>query len=501
MPKSSAFISLGGIALEQTASIPLHRQLYNALGQAILSGRLASGTRLPSSRALAAELAVSRNTVVNAFEQLVAEGYLEGKVGAGTWVSRTLPDELLAVRQAARPPEPRPTGLARAMLSGRGRLIAGTAVSQSPWGQVVRPFRAGLPALDLFPRKVWGRLLTRRVPALSDALLQYGDPAGYRPLRQAIATYLGAARGVRCEADQVLVVGGAQQALDLTARLLLDPGQAVWVENPGYLGARGAFLAAGASLVPLPVDDEGLNVAAGLAAGPQARLAYISPSHQYPLGVTMSLPRRLELLAWAEQNRAWIVEDDYDSEYRYAGQPLAALQGLDPAGRVIYIGTFSKVLFPALRLGYLVAAPALIQAFVAARALQDRGSALLEQAVLADFIDQGHFARHIRRMRTLYRERQTALVEAVRQELGDLLEIKATPAGLHLVGWLPAGVDDQAVSQRLLAEGIESLSLSSFALTPLPRGGLVLGYAPHPVEQIRAGVGRMATVLKKLVKV
>lgn len=302
-----------------------------------------------------------------------------------------------------------------------------------------RAFRPDVLALDEFPVALWSRLVGRRWRAATVAQLDYADPAGHGPLREAIASYLGAARGVRCAPAQVLITSGSQQGIDLAARALLNPGDPVWVEEPGYRGAKAALSAAGVSLHPVPVDDEGLRVDAGAAACPRARMAYVTPSHQYPTGATMSLARRLALLDWARRAGAWIVEDDYDSEYRYAGRPLPALQGLDTSGRVVYVGTFSKVLFPALRLGYVVAPDALIDAFARMQALVNRQIPTLDQAVLADFILDGHFARHIRRMRQLYAARQAALVEAVRRDLGDVIEVRSAEAGLHVVGWLPPG--------------------------------------------------------------
>jgi GntR family transcriptional regulator/MocR family aminotransferase len=316
-------------------------------------------------------------------------------------------------------------------------------------------------------------------------------------LREEIAAYLGAARAVECGWEQVIVVSGSQQALDLAARVLLDPGDAAWVEDPGYAGARGALIAAGARIVPVPVDEEGLRVSDGVRRAADARLAYVSPSHQYPLGATMSVSRRLELLAWASRTGAWVLEDDYDSEYRYTGRPLEALQGLDAEGRVIYLGTFSKVLSPALRLGYLVVPPDLVDPFSAARELTDRHSPLVEQAVLARFIAEGHFARHIRRMRTLYAERQDILVEAAAGDLRGLLDVRPAEAGMHLVGWLPDRTDDREAMRRAAARGVEAIALSMYGIEPPARGGLLLGYAAVGEAGIRAGVRRLAAALRE----
>jgi GntR family transcriptional regulator/MocR family aminotransferase len=495
--KTRTTLALASLVLDTSSPTPLYRQLYDGLRQAILSGQLRPGTRLPSTRSLADELSLSRNTVMSAYLQLFAEGYLEGKVGAGTDVARSLPDEMLQAQtwpaRQARSEE------ASQRLSERGRSLVAIPVALSRGQGQPRAFRPGTPALDAFPFDLWRQLQARCWQHPSLELLGYGASAGYPPLREAIAEYLGAARAVRCKPEQVIVVAGSQQGLDLTVRLLLDPGDAAWLEEPGYPGARGALLAAGARLVPVPVDSEGLDVAAGIARCPQARLAYVSPSHQYPLGVTMSLKRRLALLEWASRAGAWVLEDDYDSEYRYVGRPLAALQGLDAAQRVIYLGTFSKVLFPALRLGYLVVPPDLVEAFTAARMLADRHSPSMDQAVLAEFLAQGHFARHIRRMRVLYAERQAALVEAAKRELVGLLEVRPAEAGMHLLGWLPAGVDDRVASQRAKAHDVETPPLSSYSGEPLERGGLVLGYAGVDAGEIAAGARRLAKALRALI--
>ena len=397
---------------------PLFRQIYTRLRDAVLDGTLPGGHRLPSARTLAGDLGVSRNTVEAAFSQLVAEGFVTRRVGAGSYVARAVPEP------DRRPRRPRgaPNAAARTAvpapppaLSARGRLLAtaGAGVeAASP-----RVFAPCVPSLEDFPVQTWNRLVARRARRAGHELLSKADPAGYRPLREAVAAHLGAARGVRCEWRQVVVLTSTQQAMDLAARLALDPGDQAWIEDPGYLGARAALRAAGAQTVPVPVDAEGLDVSAGEALAPRARLAYVTPSHQYPLGATLSLARRLQLLNWAGRAGAWILEDDYDSEFRFAGRPLAAVQGLDTEGRVLYAGTFNKVMFPSLRLAYLVVPPALVDAFVAARALSDGCPPALTQAALADFIEQGHFAAHVRRMRAIYQERRDALRESAERHL------------------------------------------------------------------------------------
>jgi GntR family transcriptional regulator/MocR family aminotransferase len=495
VPKRRAVVSVGPLALDRGSPVPLARQLYDGLREAILAGRLRPAARLPSTRVLAADLGASRNTVLAAFGQLVAEGYLEGRVGAGTTVARALPEALLR----ARPEAGRDAGEGRRpRLSRRGARLAGAATALARGTPVLRPFRPGLPGLDAFPFDVWARLVARRWRRAPRQLLDYGDPAGHGPLREAIAAYLRESRAVRCEAAQVIVVSGAQQAVDLAARVLLDPGDRAWIEEPGYPGARGALAAAGVRVAAVPVDQEGLDVRAGAARAPDARLVHVTPSHQYPLGVTMSLNRRLALLEWAAGRGAWVLEDDYDSEYRYAGRPLAALQGLDPAGRVIYAGTFSKVLFPALRLGYLVVPPALVDAFVGARALSDRHPPSVTQAALADFIEAGHFARHIRRTRALYAERQAALVRAAAGALEGLLTVRPAESGMHLVGWLPDGADDRVAADAARRHGVEAPPLTAYRVRRGPAGGLILGYAAFSPRELTDGVGRLAAALRGL---
>jgi GntR family transcriptional regulator / MocR family aminotransferase len=494
MPKRSTGAILTGIGLARDGPMPLHRQLYEGLREAILTRRLAPGMRLPSTRTLASELGLSRYTVVDAFRQLSAEGYLEGQVGAGTCVARTLPDDLLRpVLPASSAAVPMRERRLRSQRSdgqmALGRPILATRRDQPRHSQ---PFQVGVPALEAFPGDRWGRLVARHARAMPVSMRGYQDPAGYAPLRRAIASYLATARGVHCTAEQIIVVNGSQQGIALTAQVLLNPGEAVWMEDPGYPGAKGALLGAGARLIPVPIDAEGLDVEAGKALGPEARLAFVTPSHQCPLGVTMSLNRRLALLAWASEAGAWVIEDDYDSEYRYSARPLAALQGLDTAGRVIYAGTFSKVLFPALRVGYLVVPRDLLEAFAAARLFADMHPPLLEQMVLAEFMLEGHFARHIRRTRLLYAERQAALLEAARP-LSHWLDVRAAEAGMHLLGWLPGGSDDQAIAQLAARHQVITYPLSHFCIEPSEQRALLLGYASVPIPAIREGVRRLAT--------
>ena len=463
------------------SAVPLYRQIYDAYRSAILTGRLRPGQRLPSTRALADELEISRLPAVNAFEQLLHEGYIEGRVGAGTYVAGDIPDDLTRAGDRA----------------GAGRVDRRSPPTPRDEGGL-GPFRVSMPALDHFPHRVWGRLLWRHGKRQSSALMAYGDPAGYVPLREAIAEYLGVARGVRCDAAHVLIVSGSQMALQLCAMALLAPGDAVCVEEPGYPGARDALRTSGATVVPIPLDAEGIDVRRLAAQGRRARLVYVTPSHQYPLGISMTAARRLALLAWARGGNRWIVEDDYDSEYRYASRPLGALQGMDRGARVIYVGTFSKVLFPSLRVGYVVVPPALWDTFVRLREALDIFSPTLTQAVLADFLREGHFARHLRRMRKLYLGRRDALVERIRAHLGDVLTIHCADAGLHLSAFLPAGVDDREVLRRAAARGITATALSACYAGRPTRRGLVLGFGGSDERRLVAAADELGDVIREL---
>jgi GntR family transcriptional regulator / MocR family aminotransferase len=501
------------ITLARGGPVPLHRQIYGALRAAILARRLAPGARLPSTRILAADLRVSRTTVLSAYDQLASEGFVTAHGSGGSRVanvagraigsgprattgrharhgaasSRKLsePVELSAMGAAMRATYPE-------QLSEAGIVWAGVAPRRAA------PVAVGIPALDAFPTATWARLTARCWRRDAPAMMLPDDGHGYRPLREAIADYVVTARAVRCTADQVIVTAGAQQAIDLTARLLLNPGDQAWMEEPGFLPARAAFVTAGATMVEVPVDADGLDVAAGRAAAPNARLAFVTPSFQAPLGVVMSLRRRLALLDWAEEARAWILEDDYNGEFRYDGHPLAAMQGLEHPGaqRVIFVGTFSKTLFPSLRLGYAVVPPGLVDAFALARLTADRHSPVIEQAVLADFIGEGHFARHMRRMRRLYAERQRLFVAIARRELGALMRVDESPAGMRLLGWLPPGVSDRRVAAEAARRGVTVVPLSSLRLGHAAEQGLLLGYAPFTATEMRRALRTLAEVVR-----
>lgn len=493
------------IVLDPGHRDPLHRQLYNAIRTAIVSGRLPAGSRLPSTRALATETGVSRVTVSAAFDQLRAEGYVEARTGSGTFVREGLPDDALHTRRSPLRRAPAPPS------TGPHAAVVPAARPAGPTG--TSAFRIGLPALELFPVGLWARIAARRWRGVAgeeaERLLGYGYPMGYDPLRKAIAEYVTLSRGVRCEARQVIVTSGAQQALDLIARVLLKPGEAAWLEDPGYFGARETLRAAGASIVPVPVDGDGLDTAAGEALDPTARLAYVSPSYQFPLGATMSMQRRLALLDWAGRAGAWIVEDDYDGEFRYVGRPLASLQGLDAersatGGRVLYVGTFSKTLFPSLRIGYVIVPEALVDTFAAAKAAADRHTATVEQAVLTDFIEEGHYTRHVRRMRLVYASRQETLIAAAATHLSRWLVLRPAAAGMHLVGWLRSDVlgdvTDEALADAAVAAGVFVTPLSSYRTPPLghpaPPGGLVFGYAGCSESMIWDGARRLGRAIE-----
>jgi GntR family transcriptional regulator / MocR family aminotransferase len=482
------------ITFDGDESSPMYRRLYDWFRSAILTGELRPGQKIPSTRYLASELKVSRITILGAFQQLSAEGYIESSTGSGTYVAKSIPDQATRLGLGNRP-----RSMEQAARSG-SRQISQLSSNLVPFPTLpfgVEAFRVGLPALDHFPINIWSRLVARRCRQPRKEMLNYGGPMGFGPCREAIAEYVTTVRGVRCDAAQIMIVNGSQQGLEISARALLDPGDPVWIEEPGYPGAVQALGAVTGKLIPVPVDDDGLNVKEGLKRCPKARAVFITPSHQFPLGMTMSAARRMMLIDWAARNDSWIVEDDYDSEYEFRKRPIAAVQGLDTDARVIYVGTFSKVLFPSLRIGYVVLPADLVSAFCRVRQASDISHATLEQAVLADFIREGHLARHIRRMRMLYIERNDALVAEINKQLGTSVQIVSAHAGMHLVGLLPPGVEDTIVWQRAAKANIASWPLSICYQRKPHRGGLVLGYGGVDRKQIQDGVKRLAAVIRE----
>jgi GntR family transcriptional regulator/MocR family aminotransferase len=510
VPLSLSF-NPAGIALDRRQG--LSRQLYQALRVRVLDGRLASGTRLPASRDLAAALSISRNSVVRAYDQLYAEGFIEGRVGDGTYVAQLPQSSLPAKKLSTKLSTGFSTGLPTALSTNwldlpvipSSKVIHKGALERVEKNHLAKPpsgppraFRVGVPAFDLFPFEVWAKLNAAfwRKPDFQQ--LCYGDPAGDQRLRGLIAAYLRSSRGMQCSAEQIVITSGAQQAISLCAQLLVEPGDGVAIENPGYRAAGHAFAVAGAKLHGVSVDDEGIDCAElnGLS---DCRLAYVTPSHQYPTGVIMSLARRLELLAWAERMDGWIIEDDYDGEYRYSGAPLAPLAALDRQGRVLYVGTFGKVAFPALRLGYLVLPIGLVEAFSQRRAVDVRHSEVSTQAVMAEFMAAGHFQRHIRRMRRAALSRRNTLLAGWPTDIPGVGSLPSVAAGLHLTVAVDSFAREQQLIEKAASADIEINALSSYWLPdsqqPLDqRAGLVLGFAAVPEVDIIEALGR----LKKL---
>ncbi|WP_313667529.1 PLP-dependent aminotransferase family protein [Atlantibacter sp.] len=456
-------------------------QVYHALRNAILDGRLTGGSKIPSSRAMAEMMAISRNSVIAGFERLMDEGYLETRKGAGTFVARSIPDRLIN-EHYPRVPRNRATQ----------REGEHTPVSD---GGMERLFAVGVGCTDLFPHDLWGRLLGRVWRQSRRELSLHTSPYGYLPLRRAITRYIQATRGVNCHEDQVIIVNGIQQALDIAARALLTTGDEVWLDDPGYNGARGVFTSVGATVCPVRVDSDGMDIDDGIDRYPQGKLVYTAPSHQFPLGGTLSLPRRLALLEWANAHNAWIFEDDYNSEFRYAARSLPALQGLDTHQRVIYAGTFSKMMYPAFRVGFLVVPQALRERFITTRYYADLCNGYLEQAVLARFIEEGHYAAHVRRIRKACYERKSALVAAIEHAFPQQMTVHPTDSGVHLVCWLNNGLTARAVQDKAQQLGMGIQTLERYCQRPLSREGILLGFANHPPEILTAGIRRLAEVI------
>jgi len=479
------------IAVNRKAPRALHRQIYDAYRAAIVNGSLRAGQRIPSTRVLASEIRVSRFPVLNAYAQLLAEGYFQSRVGAGTVVSNSLPDQLTSSE---------PTGATYVPTHSGPRPIAKRSsilprVEGVPWLKNWGAFRVGQVAIDQFPLRVWSNLVARHCRIMDVQSSHYGEQMGSKALRETIANYLRTARSLRCEAEQVMVVSGSQQALEISARVVLDPGSRVWVEEPGYRLARDVFALNGCHPVPVPVDTEGLDVAAGIKQCRKARAAFVTPSHQFPLGVTMSASRRLQLVDWAQSSGSWIIEDDYDSEYRYESLPIASLQGLDANSRVIYIGTFSKVLFPSLRLGYIVIPSDLVDRFLAIRRVMDLGPASFYQEVLTDFIQEGHFARHLRRMRVHYGKLRSTLVGSLTKELGATVEVVGDEAGMHVAVTLQNCCHDLEIAERAARQNLSLWPLSPSYLGKVSHQGFILGFGGATIAEIPNAVRKLRNLL------
>jgi GntR family transcriptional regulator/MocR family aminotransferase len=481
-----AWEDLVDLGAERDSTVPLYRQLYLGLRKAILDRRLRPGTKLPSTRGLADRLGVARMSVVTAYEQLLAEGYTVGRVGAGTFVSADLPEPV-----AAGVVEPARRNLLTTPRVARRADRLGVDLEPDATERV--PFGTGFGHVDLRTLDAWRKLTMRAMREPGRLDLGYSDPQGLSDLRLALCNYLRAARGVRCEPEQIIVTAGSQQAIDLAIRVVLDPGDAVWVEDPCYPLTHAALTAAGMQVHPVPVDGHGIDIVQGTALAFRARAAFVTPSNQFPLGMMLSMARRLELLAWAREANAWIVEDDYDSEFRYAGRPLAALQGLDDGERTIYVGTFSKVLFPGLRLGYAVVPPSVLRNFVAARILVDRHPPVLNQLVAAEFIREGHFTAHLRRTRLTYRAHRDAAVAALTQELGETIELVPPDQGKHLIAYLSDSIPDCEVQQAAAHRGVTVRPLSPLYRKARPRSGLILGFTGYPASLMAPAAARLAS--------
>jgi len=493
MVKRAGGSLLLSIKIDRSSPQPVSTQLCVALREMILDGGFHAGERLPASRTLARELGLSRTTIIEVFDRLVAEGLIESHTGSGTFVSKVL--------GTSRPGLSRPDVSSAAHVAPRLSRLMAQAVTRFGDRQrlphLPRAFTTALPAFDVFPMSQWARLTAKYLRGARNDIMGYGDPNGSPQLRRALATHLRANRGIVCDPEQLFIVGGAQQAFHLIGSTLINPGEKVWFENPGAIGARNSLIASGAELVPIPVDAQGLCVDEGLRLSPQFRLAFVTPSHQQPLGCVMSLERRFALLHAAEQAGAWVIEDDYDGEFFFGGRTPPTLKSVDTTGLVIYVGTFSKSLFPSLRLGYLLAPPALVGTFAAIMSKFLQGVPSQTQGVVAEFIDEGHFSAHVRRMRHVYLERHEALLEAAGRRLSGLLDVQPTLSGLHTIGHLPASISEVAVARDADQRQVTASPIGRFSLAPVAINGLVLGFGGVSPKLIDAGTEVLAEVLEK----
>ncbi len=486
MAKTKSEFIFPSLEIKRNSSTPVYRQLYDSIRNMILAGQFRSGQRLPSSRDIADRFNISRTTVLQAYEDLLSEGYIEGKTGAGTFVSSKIPEKFINTTSSKK-------------VIKKKKFVAKKSSQLSKYLNYERadynkfqPFKPGIPDLNNFPFVLWSKLLSNVINELSPKEFGYSSAAGFKPLRVAIANHIRVSRSVNCEPEQIIITGGSQQGIDLICRVLLERGDNVGFEDPGYPGARDIILAAGMNLIPLQMDNEGLTYQ---NIKKKCNLIYTTPSHQYPLGITMSLQRRLELIDFASSKNIWILEDDYDSEYRYDGHPISSLQGIDEYGCVIYMGTFSKVMFPGLRIGYLVVPDSLIDSFIAAKLLSDRNSPIFEQAALCKFISDGHFGRHLRKMRLLYEQRKKFFFDSVEEHLSPHLTLHKTETGLHTFAWLKRIRSDKKIAKHFFENGVITPALSDYSIKNKLKPGLVLGYAAYSEKQIMSSVNKMRGLL------
>lgn len=472
---------------------PIGSQVYHAIRKAILDGRLTSGSRLPSTRTLAEMMSISRNSVIAGFERLIDEGYLLTRRGAGTFVASTIPDELIQTTNNL-------TSLSSSS-APTDALNPNIQKAQTFWSNSQpnansgHMFHIGVGCVDLFPHELWGRLLGRIWRQSKKALATFNSPMGYLPLREMICQYVQSTRGLNCQPEQIIIVNGTQQAINLTARVLLKEGDKVWLDDPGYDSALAIFTSYGIEVQPITSDIHGMDISQGITKNPDAKLVFTTPSHQFPLGNTLSLARRIALLEWASKNNMWIFEDDYNSEFRYHSKPIQALQGLDKHQRVIYAGTFSKMMYPGFRLGFLVVPQSLVSAFEVAKYYTDSHSGFLEQATLALFISQGHYARHVRRIRKACYERYLALKNAIETHLSHVFKVEPTDSGIHIVCWLQAGYTEEYIIKKSREIGLGIQPLSRYCIQPYQKQGVLLGYAAHNPIKIERDIIALAKQL------